>query len=349
MDLSEKLKSFNDKHEDLDSLDINSRVLFVDSTNSYIRCFVSTPTMNDDGEHMGGVTGFLKSVGMIVRNFNPTRVVCVFDGAGGSQRRRKLFEDYKHKKRSMTKLNRTYDFNSLDDEKKAMRFQLKLLIEILEYLPVDIFAVENIEADDVIAYLSNHVIKQGGKSTIMSTDKDFIQLISDNCQVYNPVKKKMYTPTEIVDEYKVHPHNFLLYRIIDGDTSDNVAGVKGIALTSLVKNFPFLSEATKYTIDDLINNCTSKGTPQNAVCRKLKEAADNGLIDRNMQLMQLDDVHISGTIKIKIIDEFNEPPRRINKYGLTKILGHHKLFSAFGNYDQWVLTTWTPLSRYCKE
>ena len=59
---------------------LNDRVLIIDGLNTFIRCWSSIPTKNDDGEHVGGVTGVLKSIGYAIRNVQPTRVVVVFDG-----------------------------------------------------------------------------------------------------------------------------------------------------------------------------------------------------------------------------------------------------------------------------
>ena len=71
----------------------NSRVLIIDGLNTFIRCWSSIPTMNDDGDHVGGVTGALKSIGYGIRQTQPSRVVVVFDGKGGSQRRKKPLVD----------------------------------------------------------------------------------------------------------------------------------------------------------------------------------------------------------------------------------------------------------------
>ena len=66
----------------------NDSVLIIDGLNTFIRCWSSIPTMNDDGDHVGGVTGVLKSIGYAtIRQTQPTRVVVVFDGKGGSQKK----------------------------------------------------------------------------------------------------------------------------------------------------------------------------------------------------------------------------------------------------------------------
>lgn len=189
IDLINALKKFNEERKVLDPIGINSRVLLVDGLNTYLRNFCAVPTMNETGEHVGGVTGFLKSVGQAVRLYTPTRVICVFDGAGGSQRRRKLFEGYKENRRPMEHLNRTYNFKDREAEHEALKWQMHLLVDLLEDLPVNTLAIENIEADDTIGYLVQLVRDADGVSTILSTDKDFLQLVDTSCEVFNPVRR----------------------------------------------------------------------------------------------------------------------------------------------------------------
>ena len=78
--------------------DINSDTLLVDGMNTFMRVWSMYPTTNENGDHIGGYTGFLKSIGHAIRLRKPTRCVVVFDGKGGSTRRRKIFSDYKMKK-----------------------------------------------------------------------------------------------------------------------------------------------------------------------------------------------------------------------------------------------------------
>ena len=62
----------------------------------------------------------------------------------------------------------------------------------------------------------------------MSTDKDFLQLVDENIRVYSPTKKLMYDEERVLDEYGIPSTNFLLYRILDGDKSDGIPGIKGV-------------------------------------------------------------------------------------------------------------------------
>ena len=75
----------------------NSRVLIIDGLNTFIRCWSSIPTMNDDGDHVGGVTGALKSIGYAIRQTQPSRVVVVFDGQGVQKEEKKYLVVIKHR------------------------------------------------------------------------------------------------------------------------------------------------------------------------------------------------------------------------------------------------------------
>src|ERR1035437_260253 len=153
-------------------------VLIIDGYNSFFRCFAAIPTLNEDGAHTGGVSGFLKSIGHAIKLFGPDRVVVVFDGVGGSQKRRKIYSEYKDHKRTKVRLNRIYEENSsLGEEEVSMKKQLQRLVIYLQKLPVNIFAFDNVEADDSIAYLALDSFKDWN-SIIMSADKDFLQIVN---------------------------------------------------------------------------------------------------------------------------------------------------------------------------
>ena len=137
------------------------------------------PSMNDNGVHVGGITGFLKSVGIAIKVLTPTRVILVFDGKGGSQRRRKLYPDYKGKRKVAQRYNRAVHISNQADERESMKMQLGRLIQYLETLPMKIIIIDNIEADDVIAHVvTNPLGNEQNMYYIMSTDKDFYQLVS---------------------------------------------------------------------------------------------------------------------------------------------------------------------------
>lgn len=345
MNLSDKMKEVLSMMEtSTDQQFRNDKVLLIDGLNSFLRCFAATPTMNDNGEHVGGITGFLRSIGMAIRQFKPTRCVVVFDGRGGSSRRRELFSDYKGNRRTMDKLNRTYDFQTKDEEAESQKRQLRLLVKALTLLPMTFISEDNVEADDVIAYIANLVKERGGEAIIMSTDKDFLQLVTENITVWNPIKKKVYNEDKIVEEFGIHPHNFIIFRAIDGDNSDKIPGVKGVGVATLKKNFPELSESTPIPWEHIFASAEDKDTK---ACKLILENKE--LLERNTTLMRLDEQQMSGQTKIHVLEQFDREIPPLNKLGLTQMFSHDRLMGAFPNLDDWLMTTFVSLTRFSQK
>jgi DNA polymerase-1 len=349
MDFAKKYQEFL-AEQNAKPIAFNDRVLLIDGLNTYLRAFSATPTMDENGKHVGGITGFLLSIGAAIRFLKPSRVVIVFDGQGGSQRRRKIYPEYKNNRRSMTRLNRTYDFGTVSDEKEAMTWQLLCLVELLSNLPITVMHPDNVEADDVIAYLAQTAEERGGSAIIFSTDKDFLQLVNENICVYHPTTKIIYKAPQIVEKYGFHPNNFLLYRVITGDKSDNVPGVDGIKEKTLIKYFPELANEEKRSVDYVLETAETQIAAVKKAPVALKTlVASRDIVERNMKLMRLDDVAMSGTTRISVLEQFDAPLNKLNKYQLTKLMQSAKLLSAFKRWDEWVDDTMLPLSRFRTE
>ena len=321
------LEEIKKKGGSLDSGEPNDKVLIIDGLNTFIRVFSVIPTTNDDGIHVGGIVGFLRSIGYTINMFRPTRVIIVFDGKGGSTRRRKLYPEYKAKRKTKYRVNRAYDFASQEDEKHNMIMQLQRVVEYLETLPVTVLSYDNIEADDTIGYLCRQVLTDS-KITVMSTDKDFLQLANGRIKIWSPTKKKMYDEDTVLDEFGISSHNLIWYRVLDGDKSDNIPGVRGLGLKTIQKKLPFLSENRIVNIDEVI--------------AELPESKD--VIELNYKLMQLSDVDISGLTKTKIMDRVNEPINRLIKYKFQKMFLEDKLYTALPNLNSWLATTFNRLN-----
>ena len=326
------LDEIKKKGGSVDGGEPNDKVLIIDGLNTFIRVFSVIPTTNDDGIHVGGIVGFLKSIGYTINMIRPTRTIVVFDGKGGSSRRRKIYPEYKAKRKTKYRVNRSYDFASPEDEKQNMIMQLQRIVEYLETLPITVLSYDNIEADDTIGYLCRQVLTES-QITVMSTDKDFLQLANGRIKIWSPTKKKMYDESAVLDEYGISSHNLIWYRVLDGDKSDNIKGVKGLGLKTIQKKLPFLSENRIVNIDEVIN--------------KLPESKD--VIELNYKLMQLSDVDISGTTKTKIIDKVNAPINRLIKYKFQTMFLEDKLFTTFPNVTSWLLTNFNQLNHYAEK
>ena len=122
-----------------------------------------------------------------------------------------------------------------------MRFQFSRLVSYLDALPVTFLSMDGIEADDTIAYITQMYEDVSKKITIVSTDRDFYQLVNNQIEIWSPIKKKMYDTERVLNEFGVHPKNYVMYRSFTGDKSDNIPGVSGIGPKTLLKHVPNLN------------------------------------------------------------------------------------------------------------
>ena len=316
----------------------NSKVLIVDGLNLFIRTFSAIPTLNENGEHIGGLSGFLKSLAATIRMINPTRVVVVFDGKGGSYRRRKIYPNYKEGRATKSRLNRVAGFENLEEEQKSMRYQLFRIYSYLQHLPVSIISIDNIEADDVIAYLTAYFEE---KSVILSNDRDFLQLVSDRVNVYLPTKKKMYTPENLLEETGIWCENFILYKSLLGDKSDNIKGINGIGEKTILKNFPMLSEKRKIDLENFVQFCILYDGKLKAM-NELKNNIE--VFKTNHRIMQLHDVDIAQTYKSNIRQIIDGEIQPMNKIELDKLFIQDKLQSVIIDWDEWLKKNFTNLN-----
>ena len=341
-DLLEVFQSMDFSNKD-DGITLNDRVLIIDGMNKFIRSFAAIPTMDENGNHIGGVTGFLKSVGYVIRKFKPSRVYVIFDGKGGSKRRREIYPDYKSGRKPLTRLNRTYDMTTEQDEQDLMRYELVIVAKALMKLPITTITLDHVEADDIISYIAQHTVENGGESIIYSTDKDFLQLVGDGIKVWNPVRKKTYIPETVLEDYSIHPNNFLLYRALTGDTSDNLPGIKGLGMKTLLKFMPGFATEQYLTLGDVM---TTAKNPKRKLKVTSKIVDEQESIKRNIKLMSLRSVMISDNNKMKILNKINSPQLSLHKYDLTKLLIETNILPSMQNYDSWVVTTFNSLTRF---
>ena len=330
-DIFAKLKE--DKQE---TLHRNSRVLIIDSLNTFLRSFVMINHMNPQGNHIGGLTGFLKSVGFAIRHIQPTRVICVFDGHGGSTNKRYLYPEYKAN-RKINKISNWEGFDTQQDESEAITNQIVRLVDYLKCLPVDLLVIDKIEADDVIGYitgqLEDHVY-------IMSSDKDYLQLVSDRVTIYSPTKKKFYNPKMIKEEFDIHPCNFLTQKVLLGDSSDNVPGVKGIGLKTLLKLYPALRENTRITIEEIIADAATKKNKYENIYNFRNQL----LI--NHKLMDLETPNIPEDSILEIENVLHNPNAVLDKAKFLKYYNEDYLQNSIPNVAVWIYDIFQSLVIY---
>tara|TARA_Y200000002_G_C22645709_1_gene649037 strand:+ start:424 stop:1395 length:972 start_codon:yes stop_codon:yes gene_type:complete len=230
------------------------RVLIVDALNMFIRAYIVDPSLSTNGQPIGGIKGTIKIMQTLVRLTSPDEIVVVWDGPNGSNKRKSIDKNYKEG-RAPLRLNRAV--NNLTDEEVVHNkmWQQTRVIEYFNEMPIVQVMLPEIEADDVISYLTQMEYYKGWQKVVASNDKDFYQLCDDETVVYRPTGGDLMNKTRIINEIGVHPRNMALARAIAGDASDNLPGIKGAGLVSVKKRLSFLASEKDYTIDEVIEFC----------------------------------------------------------------------------------------------
>jgi len=320
---------------------LQPKVLLVDAMNTFLRSFAVINHINPKGAHIGGLTGFLKSMGYGIKQTQPTRVIVVFEGEGSTNNKKNLFPDYKGN-RKIKRITNFDGFSSQEDESASIETQLLRLVEYLQCLPIDLVAIDRAEADDTIGYLATR-FQDKNDVVIMSSDQDFLQLVNNKITVYSPTKKKIYTPEKIKEEYGVTPQNYLQMKILLGDSSDNVPGVPKLGPKKLIKNFPELQEEKTITLKEVLEKSQSnKGTMYEAInifSHQLKI---------NEKLMDLHNPNLSEMMKLEIEDTITQPKNTIDKTKFLTMYNIDLLGNSIPNVEAWLINVFTHLMVFKK-
>lgn len=263
-------------------------VLIIDAMNLFVRSWAAYPQMTSNGEQFGGCIGFLKTLSKITAEVQPSAIYICWE-AGGSQRRRSLFSEYKLGRRP-EKLNRFYQ-DDIPDTEDNRKHQNIALLKMLKCAPVCQIYVTDCEGDDVIAYLSRGPMRNVQK-VIASSDKDLFQLLDDRTKIYNLHKKTYVVASDVLEQFRVTAENFALAKALCGDPSDNIPGVKGIGFKKVSTLFPFLGNANDVILDDVFSYCHTHSDESRLYTRVLE---NEDLIKRNWRLVYLDGGMLSAS------------------------------------------------------
>lgn len=196
-------------------------VRLFDGHNLLFRYFQGMPRtiLSSDGLPVHGAYGFIAAVIREVRQFRPDAVLVCFDSQVPSERN-DLLATYK--------ANRVKAFDP-DDPNNPFT-QLGVVKSALDYLEIPWVEEPGVEADDMIGSYAQAALARQCSVTIVSTDRDFLQLVSDQTSVYVKRGKNeiTYTPELVQATFGIAPHQFVDFRVLTGDTSDNIQGIPGI-------------------------------------------------------------------------------------------------------------------------
>lgn len=293
--------------------ELDRHVFIIDGLNAFLRSYSAFPQMSSHGYQMGGCIGFLKSMQRLCREYQPSRVYIVWEG-GGSQRRRKLYPDYKLNRRP-EKLNRFYG-DDIPDTEENKKHQLTTLLSMLKNTPVCQVYVSDCEGDDVVSYLCRGPLRHHDK-VIVSADKDMYQLLDEKTKIYSLYRKRFVTRDDLFLEYRIKSHNFALAKSLCGDASDNVPGIKGLGFKGVAKKFPMLGGDEVVILQDLLDFATShRGESQ--TYKRVSESTE--IVKRNWQLVHLDGSMMSPDQTNKVDYALETFVPTVNKMALIKSL-----------------------------
>jgi DNA polymerase-1 len=178
--------------------------------------FIKNPRINSKGEDTSAIMGFMNSLLDVIKRERPDHLAVCFD-KGGSADRVEMYEAYK--------ANR-------DETPEGIKTAVPYIYEILKAMHIPIMVKEGFEADDVIGTLSRQAEKEGYKVFMVTPDKDFAQLVTDNIFMYRPVFGGGYETwgiPEVQKKFEVtHPMQVIDYLGMMGDASDNIPGLPGV-------------------------------------------------------------------------------------------------------------------------
>ena len=346
MDAKDLLSLLNNvvEENETESLNKHDRVLLIDGLNLFFRNFAMLNFVNEDGVHVGGLGGFLRSLGTLINRIQPTSVYVVFDGVGSTINRKNLLPEYKSN-RNITRITNWDIFESLDDEHAAKIDQVVRLIHYLQCLPVKTLSLDKVEADDIIAHLATKLSSDyGSKVFIVSSDKDFIQLVDENIIVYRPIEKDYYTTDTVIEKFGISAANFILYKVLMGDASDKVAGVKGLGEKKLMKLFPELSQRI-LTLQDILNISEVK-LKENIIYARVLDMQDQ--LEKNYRIMNLHNPMLDD-IEREFLDAIIEYPLpELDNMKFLKYYHEDGLRHLIKNIDYWIQNTFKDLISYNK-
>jgi len=249
-------------------------VMLIDGMNLAYRIVHTCGNLKKDEEYTGVIYKFLNSLQSYILEFIPKQVIVVFEGRGSRERRKSIYPEYKAHRKS-----------ELPIPKKAFYQQVDEIKDILFYLGVTVISIDTFEADDVIAVIANNVEKQ---HLIVSNDGDYLQLISPNVKVYNPITKIIIEESNFREVAGVNLIDFLDHKCMTGDKSDNIKGVVGVgeAKATEICNWMGYTRMLESGYENIPKHLQKAFTPE--AIKQFKLA--NQLIDLSLVPLSLEEV-----------------------------------------------------------
>ncbi len=230
---------------------------------------IKNPRINSAGMDTSAIMGFVNSLFDVIRRENPEYLAVAFD-KGGSTDRVEMYADYK--------ANR-------DETPEAIRIAIPYIQRILKAMHIPIVVEEGIEADDLIGTLAKQAEKEGFTVYMVTPDKDYAQLVSENIYMYKPARMgngiEIWGIPEVLKKFEIErPEQVIDYLGMMGDSSDNIPGLPGVGEKTAKK---YLAEFG--SMEALLENAhTIKGK----LGEKIVANAELGRLSKQLATIRLD-------------------------------------------------------------
>lgn len=251
--------------------------LLVDGSNLFEVCWRADKTLSCEGRCIGGIFQFLLQMKILLKKGNFRYCFVFFDGENSGQKRYDLYPMYKMNREDKVfgddnlseymvefnaKVKSMQDYflgkrkaTKSETEKENFFWQRDVLIECLENLFCRVIVCDKTEADDFIGYYVTHK-KKNERIVITSNDRDLTQLIEDDVIVYIQSMKDFVTKKNFFDKMGYHYENVVLKKVLCGDASDNIKGIKGFGEGTLYANYPDFKTKKMY-LDEIIGRAAA--------------------------------------------------------------------------------------------
>ena len=261
----------------MNSIKKTDHFYLIDGSGYIFRAYYALPPLSrkSDGLPTGAVSGFCSMLFKLLEDarsddskFKPTHFAVIFDSAKKNFRN-DIYSEYKAN-RSEAPEDLIPQFDYIRKSVKAFNLPS---IELVNY-----------EADDLIATYAKKIIKMGARVTVISSDKDLMQLVSDDIRLYDPMKSKVLGEKEVIEKFGVKPNQVIDVQSLAGDSSDNIPGVPGIGIKTASELI------NKYkNLDTLLEKASE--IPQNKRRETLISNKDKALLSKKLVTLK-DDVPI---------------------------------------------------------
>ena len=260
----------------------------IDGSGYIFRAYYALPPLSrkSDGLPTGAVSGFCSMLFKLLEDsrsddsiHRPTHFAVIFDSARKNFRN-DIYSEYK--------ANRS-------EAPEDLAPQFEYIRKSVEAFNLPSIELSNYEADDLIATYTKQIIKVGAKVTVISSDKDLMQLVSDKVRLYDPMKSKVLGEKEVVEKFGVKPDQVIDVQSLAGDSSDNIPGVPGIGIKTASELI------NKYkTLDVLLKKADE--IPQNKRRETLLANKDKALLSRQLVTLK-DDVPVKDKLSSLLLKE----------------------------------------------